>query len=119
MAAATGIVAFDAEFGDSPAADTVRVRQNDTGRPFHVTCKEGGAAVDVSGATVSLCLFDKNNNVMIFATTFVSDGVDGKVKATLNGATFTAQGGKRIIMRLEEGGLDIRSGPVTVDVQRA
>lgn len=119
MAAATGIVALDAEFGDSPAVATVRVRQNDVGRPFHVTCKEGGAAVDVSGATVTLCLFDKKNNVTLFATTFVDDGVDGKVKATLNGGTFNADGGHKIIMRLEEGGLDIRSGPVTVDVQRA
>lgn len=119
MAVATGVVAFDAEFGDSPAVATIRVRQNDVGRPFHATCKEDGAAVDVSGATVTLCLFDRGGNEKIFATTFVNDGVDGKVKATLNGGTFTAKGGQRILMRLVESGLDIRSGPITVDVQAA
>ncbi len=118
MPAATGIVTFDAEFGDDATVVNIRVREGDAGRPFHATCKENGAVLDVSGAAITLRTTDNHGTAREYAMTNVGDGTDGKVKATLNGGSFTGDGAWTLILRLVEGGLDIHSEPIHLNIGR-
>lgn len=61
------------------------IRLGDIGTVFEITIQDNGTVVDISEATTQEIIFKKPDvdTVVVKATSFVTDGSDGKIKYTV------------------------------------
>jgi hypothetical protein len=98
----------------------MEIRKRDAGVIIRGTVKSGGAAVDVSTATVRFLFVGPAGQTLFRAATFTTTGVDGQVEYTTTAADFVVVGTWTAQIRAAfPTGLDVRSAPVDLVVQSA
>lgn len=96
-----------------------KFRKNDEGSALELVCKEGGAAVNISSATVKKIYLQKPDGTVVEKTAvFSSDGSDGKIKYSLEAGVLDATGEWKAQGYVElSGGQKLRTSNVRFEVE--